>query len=142
QKTIKESILAAYDYIKANSEKYGIEKTYFSSHNIHLQAVEISIPKEGPSAGITSATVLLSVITNKLIRSDVAMTGELTVQGEVLPVGGIKEKINAAYRAGIKTVILPNKNKEDIIYLNPEIKESLKFVFVENIDEVLEEALI
>lgn len=142
KKTIKESIVTAYDYLRANYEKYDIEKTYFESHDIHFQAVEIAVPKEGPSAGITSATVLLSAITGQKVRSDVAMTGELTIHGEVLSVGGVAEKVNAAYESGIKTVIVPKKNKKDIKKLNQEVKDKIEFILVENIDEVFENAFI
>lgn len=142
RKTIKESIVTAYDYLRANYEKYGIEKTYFESHDIHFQAVELAVPKEGPSAGITSATVLLSAITGKKVRSDVAMTGELTIHGEVLPVGGIAEKVNAAYESGIKTVIVPKKNSKEIEKLNTEIREKIEFVYVDHIDQVFDVALI
>ncbi len=140
--TIKESIRTAYDYLRANYEKYGIDRTYFPSHEIHFQAVEIAVPKEGPSAGITSATVLLSTATDRKIRSDVAMTGELTIHGEVLPVGGIIEKVNTAYENDIKTVIVPAKNKNDIEGLRKEIRDKINFVFVNHIDEVFKEALI
>jgi ATP-dependent Lon protease len=140
--TIKESIRTAYDYLRANYEKYGIDRTYFPSHEIHFQAVEIAVPKEGPSAGITSATVLLSAAINRKIRSDVAMTGELTIHGEVLPVGGIIEKVNAAYENDIKTVIVPAKNKNDVEGLRREIKDRINFIFVNHIDEVFKEALI
>jgi len=142
KKTIKESINTAYDYLRANYEKYGIEKNYFYSHDIHFQAVEISIPKEGPSAGITSATVLLSAATSRKIKSDLAMTGELTIHGEVLPVGGITEKANAAYENGIKTIIVPKKNEKDVENLSEEIRNKIKFVFVDQIDQVFNEAFI
>jgi ATP-dependent Lon protease len=142
KKTIKESINTAYDYLRANYEKYGIEKNYFYSNDIHFQAVEISIPKEGPSAGITSATVLLSAATSRKIKSDLAMTGELTIHGEVLPVGGITEKANAAYENGIKTIIVPKKNEKDVENLSEEIRNKIKFVFVDQIDQVFNEAFV
>ncbi len=142
KKTIKESITTAYDYLRANYDKYGIEKNYFYSHDIHFQAVEISIPKEGPSAGITSATVLLSAATSRKIKSDLAMTGELTIHGEVLPVGGITEKANAAYENGIKTIIVPKKNEKDVENLSEEIRRKIKFIFVDQIDQVFNEALV
>lgn len=142
KKTIKESINTAYDYLRANYEKYGIEKNYFYSHDIHFQAVEISIPKEGPSAGITSATVLLSAATSRKIKSDLAMTGELTIHGEVLPVGGITEKANAAYENGIKTIIVPKKNEKDVENLSEEIRNKIKFIFVDQIDQVFNEAFV
>lgn len=142
QKTIKESIITALDYLRANYEKYEIEKNYFNSHDIHFQAVELSIPKEGPSAGITSATVLLSAATARKIKSDLAMTGEITIHGEVLPVGGISEKATAAYENGIKTIIVPKKNKGDVEKLSTEIQDTINFVFVEHIDEVFSEAFL
>lgn len=142
KKTIKESVSTAYDYLRANYEKYGIEKNYFYSHDIHFQAVEIAIPKEGPSAGITSATVLLSAATSRKIKSDLAMTGELTIHGEVLPVGGISEKATAAYENGIKTIIVPKKNEKDIENLSDEIKQEIKFIFVDHIDQVFSAAFM
>lgn len=142
QKTIKESIITALDYLRANYEKYGIEKNYFNSHDIHFQAVELSIPKEGPSAGITSATVLLSAATARKIKSDLAMTGEITIHGEVLPVGGISEKATAAYENGIKTIIVPKKNKIDVEKLSKEILNKIDFIFVEHIDEVFANAFL
>ncbi len=142
KKTIKESVSTAYDYLRANYEKYGIEKNYFYSHDIHFQAVEIAIPKEGPSAGITSATVLLSAATSRKIKSDLAMTGELTIHGEVLPVGGISEKVTAAYENGIKTIIIPKKNEKDVENLSDEIKQEIKFIFVDHIEQVFNVAFV
>lgn len=142
KKTIKESIQTAYDYLRANYEKYGIEKNYFESYDIHFQAVELAMPKEGPSAGITSAAVLLSAATGKKVRSDIAMTGELTIHGEVYPVGGIEEKVTAAYENGLKVVIIPEKNQKDINELRDELREKIQFIFVSNIDEVFNAAFI
>ncbi|MCE8426504.1 MAG: hypothetical protein J5U17_12095 [Candidatus Methanoperedens sp.] len=102
----------------------------------------MSIPKEGPSAGITSATVLLSAATSRKIKSDLAMTGELTIHGEVLPVGGITEKANAAYENGIKTIIVPKKNEKDVENLSEEIRNKIRFVFVEQVDQVFKEAFV
>ncbi|TKY91733.1 MAG: protease Lon-related BREX system protein BrxL [Candidatus Methanomarinus sp.] len=142
QKTIKESISTAYDYLRANYEKYDIEKNYFYSHDIHFQAVEIAIPKEGPSAGITIATVLLSAATSRKIKSNMAMTGELTIHGEVLPVGGISEKATAAYENGIEIIIVPKRNEKDVENLSEEIKKKINFIFVEHIDQVINEAFV
>ncbi|QCR14811.1 protease Lon-related BREX system protein BrxL [Methanosarcina mazei] len=141
-KTIKESINTAYDFLRANYEKYGIERNYFYSHDIHFQAVEIAIPKEGPSAGVTSATVILSAATSRKIKSDLAMTGELTIHGEVLPVGGINEKATAAYENGIKTIVVPKKNQKDVENLSQEIRDKIRFVFAEHIDDVFKEAFV
>lgn len=142
QKTIKESISTAYDYLRANYEKYDIERNYFYSHDIHFQAVEIAIPKEGPSAGITIATVILSAATSKKIKSNMAMTGELTIHGEVLPVGGINEKATAAYENGIEIIIVPKKNERDVANLSEEIRNKVEFIFVEHVDQVFNEAFV
>jgi ATP-dependent Lon protease len=140
RKTIKESIVTAYDYLRANYEKYGIAKDYFNAHDIHFQAVELAVPKEGPSAGITSATVLLSTATNRKIRSDMAMTGELTIHGEVYPVGAIDEKVTAAYENGIKLIVVSERNKKDVETLSEEIREKMQFVFAKDIDDVFDVA--
>ena len=134
---MKESAQAALSYVRSHAEELGIDHQLFSRSDIHLHVPAGAIPKDGPSAGITMATALASLMTGRLVRSDVAMTGEITLTGRVLPVGGIKEKVLAARRAGIKTVILPADNRKDVEEDVPEdIRKEMQFVFVENISDV------
>ncbi len=133
---MKESCRIALSYIKANAKKYNI-KTEFSKIDIHIHAPEGAVPKDGPSAGITLTTALLSVLTNRKVKGDVAMTGEVTLQGRVLPIGGLKEKAMAAYREGMKTVIIPFDNEANLYDVDKVIKEKIKFVPVKNIDEAI-----
>lgn len=137
---MKESALAGLSFIRSVSGDYSIDKEFFKEHDIHIHIPEGAVPKDGPSAGITMATAMLSAITKTPVRADVAMTGEITLRGRVLPIGGLKEKILAAKSAGIKTVIVPEKNKRDIEEISTEIKEGIRIVFVENMKEVLEVA--
>ena len=139
---MKESAQAGISYIRSISEDYGIGKKYFTEHDIHIHIPEGAVPKDGPSAGITMATAMLSAITNKPVRADVAMTGEITLRGRVLPIGGLKEKILAAKNAGIVTVCVPKKNEKDIAEISPEIKKGLEIVYVENMQEVLDVAFV
>ncbi len=139
---MKESAQAGISYIRSISEDYGIGKKYFTEHDIHIHIPEGAVPKDGPSAGITMATAMLSAITNKPVRADVAMTGEITLRGRVLPIGGLKEKILAAKNAGIVTVCVPKKNEKDIAEISPEIKKGLEIVYVENMKEVLDVAFV
>ena len=138
---MKESAQAGMSYIRSIASKHRIRADYFRKHDFHLHIPEGSVPKDGPSAGITMATALYSAITGKKVRADVAMTGEITLRGRVLPIGGLKEKILAAKNAGIKKVIVPKKNVKDIEELDAEITQGLSIVFVEHMDEVLREAL-
>ena len=133
---MKESAQAALSYARAHASEYGIDSRIFSQNDFHIHIPEGAIPKDGPSAGVTMATALFSVCTNTKIKWDVAMTGEITLRGNVLPVGGIKEKVLAAQRAGIKMVILPLPSKKDLIDIPKKIKKDIEFVFVEKIDEV------
>lgn len=133
---MKESAQAALSYARAHASEYGIDSRIFSQNDFHIHIPEGAIPKDGPSAGVTMATALFSVCTNTKIKWDVAMTGEITLRGNVLPVGGIKEKVLAAQRAGIKKVILPFPSKKDLIDIPKKIKKDIEFVFVEKIDEV------
>ena len=139
---MKESAQAGISYIRSISEDYGTGKKYFTEHDIHIHIPEGAVPKDGPSAGITMATAMLSAITNKPVRADVAMTGEITLRGRVLPIGGLKEKILAAKNAGIVTVCVPKKNEKDIAEISPEIKKGLEIVYVENMQEVLDVAFV
>lgn len=139
---MKESAQAALSYIRSHAEELGIEPDFFAKSDIHLHVPAGAIPKDGPSAGVTMATALASLLTGKKVRSELAMTGEITLRGKVLPIGGIKEKSLAARRAGIKTIILPEANKKDVLEDIPEnIRKEMEFVYVDQIDQVLARAL-
>ena len=133
---MKESALAALSFIRAHADEYGIDKELFSKTDIHIHVPEGATPKDGPSAGITIATAILSVLTGKKVRGDVAMTGEITLRGRVLPIGGLKEKSLAARRLGIKTVIIPEGNKREIAELPEVVKKDVTFVPVKSVGEV------
>ena len=137
---MKESAQAGISYIRCVSEEYHIPKKFFQENDIHIHIPEGAVPKDGPSAGITMATAMLSAITKTPVRADVAMTGEITLRGRVLPIGGLKEKTLAAKNAGIKTICVPKKNEKDIDEISPEIKKGLKIVFVEQMKDVLDVA--
>jgi ATP-dependent Lon protease len=128
-------------YARSRAEQLGINPDYFEQHAFHIHVPEGSVPKDGPSAGITLTTALISAMTGKPVRHDVAMTGEVTLRGRVLGIGGLKEKTLAAHRAGIKTFILPSKNAKDIVDLPEKVKQELKLVPVSSMDEVLQIAL-
>ena len=138
---MKESAQAGMSYIRSIAPKHRIAADYFKKHDFHLHIPEGSVPKDGPSAGITMATALYSAITNKKVHANVAMTGEITLRGRVLPIGGLKEKILAAKNAGIKKVLVPKANVKDIEELDAEITQGLSIVFVERMDEVLRHAI-
>lgn len=138
---MKESAKAGISYIRSVSEKYQIEKEFFQEWDIHIHIPEGAVPKDGPSAGITMATAMLSAITKRKVRKDVAMTGEITLRGRVLPIGGLKEKILAAKNAGIKTICVPKKNEPDVAEIAQEIKKGLEIKFVETMEQVLDAAL-
>ncbi len=135
---MKESALAALSYIRAHADKYGIDKEKFSTNDLHVHVPEGATPKDGPSAGITMASAILSVFTDRHVRGDVAMTGEITLRGKVLPIGGLKEKSLAARRLGIKTVVIPDGNKREIEELPEVVKKEVTFVPVKNVDEVFD----
>ena len=137
---MKESAVAGISYIRSISEQYGIQKEFFKDNDIHIHIPEGAVPKDGPSAGITMATAMLSAMTGIPVYASVAMTGEITLRGRVLPIGGLKEKILAAKNAGIKTVIVPAKNKRDVEEISPEIKKGLRIVYAETMKEVIEVA--
>ena len=139
---MKESARAGISYIRSVSEEYNIPKDFFKENDIHIHIPEGATPKDGPSAGITMTTAMLSAITKTPVRADVAMTGEITLRGRVLPIGGLKEKILAAKNAGIKTVCIPKKNEKDVEEISAEIKKGLEIIFVEQIAEVLDVALV
>lgn len=139
---MKESAQAGISYIRSLSEEYHIPKKFFQENDIHIHIPEGAVPKDGPSAGITMATAMLSAITKTPVRADVAMTGEITLRGRVLPIGGLKEKTLAAKNAGIKTICVPKKNEKDIDEISPEIKKGLEIVFVEQMKDVLDVAFV
>lgn len=139
---MKESAMAGLSYIRSISPKYEIDKNFFSEHDIHIHIPEGAVPKDGPSAGITMATAVLSAIINRKVRADIAMTGEITLRGRVLPIGGLKEKLLAAKNAEIKTVCIPKKNEKDLEEISAEIKKGLEIIAVEHLDEVLEVAFV
>src|SRR6187431_1583189 len=138
---MKESAHAALSYLRTNAERFGISKDFLEKSDIHIHIPAGGMPKDGPSAGVTMFTALVSMLTGVRVRHDVAMTGEITLRGRVLPIGGLKEKVLAAHRAGIKRVILPERNKPDLDEIPAEIRDSLEFVFVGKMDQVLEAAL-
>jgi len=138
---MQESAKAALSYVRTKVEELGIEKNFFEKYDLHVHVPAGAIPKDGPSAGITIATALASELSGRPVRSDVAMTGEITLSGVVLPVGGIKEKVLAAKAAGIKKIILPERNRGDMEEIGEELREGIEFVFVESADEVLKLAL-
>lgn len=139
---MQESAKTAISYIRSQSNKLGIENDFYKTKDIHIHVPEGAVPKDGPSAGITMATALVSALSNKPVRNDVAMTGEITLRGRVLPIGGLKEKSLAAYRAGIKTIIIPQDNKEDIEDIPQEVRENINFIPTSSMDVVLKNAIL
>jgi ATP-dependent Lon protease len=138
---MKESVQAALSFIRSNAEDLGVKKDFFEDLDIHVHVPAGAIPKDGPSAGVTMLTALTSLLTNRKVKKDLAMTGEITLRGTVLPVGGIKEKVLAAYRAGIKTIILPQWNRKDLDDIPANVRKEIKFYFVSDMLEVLKLAL-
>ena len=139
---MKESAQAGVTYIRSISGQYGIAPEFFQEHDIHVHIPEGAVPKDGPSAGITMATAMLSAIIEKPVRADIAMTGEITLRGRVLPIGGLKEKLLAAKYAKIKEVLVPKENKPDIEEMEAEILDGLTITFVETMSDVLGKALV
>ncbi|MBQ9136310.1 MAG: endopeptidase La [Lachnospiraceae bacterium] len=139
---MKESALTGLSYVRSVSEKFGIPAKTYQENDFHIHIPEGAVPKDGPSAGITMATALLSALTNRPVRPDIAMTGEITLRGRVLPIGGLKEKILAAKKAGIHKVLVPMENKKDIAELSVEITDGMEICFVERMEEVTEHALL
>ena len=139
---MKESAMAGISYIRSVSREYGIEDNFFKENDIHIHIPEGAVPKDGPSAGITMATAMTSAITKLPVRADIAMTGEITLRGRVLPIGGLKEKLLAAKNAGIRLVLVPEKNRPDVAEISAEIKRGLEIRFVSQMDQVLKAALV
>ena len=139
---MKESAQIGLSYIRSISEQYEISADYFEKHDIHIHIPEGAVPKDGPSAGITMATAMLSALIGKKVRGDLAMTGEITLRGRVLPIGGLKEKLLAAKAAHMSEVLVPAQNKRNIRELDKEITDGLKISYVEQMEQVLEKALI
>ncbi len=139
---MKESAEAAFSYIRAHGKELGLNDNFYQEKDIHIHVPEGAVPKDGPSAGVTMATALASVLTGIPVRNDVAMTGEITLRGRVLPIGGLKEKSLAAYRAGIKTLIIPKENEKDLEEIPAHVLSQFRVVCVENIEQVLENALV
>jgi ATP-dependent Lon protease len=139
---MKESARAAISYIRSNADTYGIESGVFESTDIHIHVPEGATPKDGPSAGITMATAILSAFTKKPVKHTVAMTGEITLRGKVLPIGGLKEKALAAYRIGIRDVIIPEDNKKDLEEIPDTVREQLNFMPVTQVDQVFRIAIV
>lgn len=139
---MKESAKAAVSYIRSNAKEFGIDSDFHKNSDIHIHVPEGAVPKDGPSAGITMTTALVSALSGKRVSKDIAMTGEITLSGKILPIGGLKEKSLAAYRAGIKTILIPEENKRDITDVPEEIRDNIDFIIADNMSTVLKHALI
>ena len=138
---MKESVQTALSYIRSRTEQLNIDPNFYNNLDIHIHVPAGAIPKDGPSAGITIATAIASLLTGRPVRSDMGMTGEITLRGQIMPIGGIKEKILAAHRAGLSCIILPKQNESDLNEIPNEIKEALEIILVDEIDTVLTHAL-
>ena len=139
---MQESAQAAMSYVRSRAELLGLDKRFLENVDIHVHFPEGAIPKDGPSAGITMATTLVSALCRIPVRKDVAMTGEITLRGRVLPIGGLKEKLLAAHRGGIKTVLIPKENAKDLREIPKRVRERVQIVLVDHVDDVLREALV
>jgi ATP-dependent Lon protease len=139
---MQESIQAAMSFVKARAPAYGVKPSIFARKDIHVHLPEGAVPKDGPSAGIGMVTAMISTLSGTAVRRDIAMTGEVTLRGRVLPIGGLKEKLLAALRGGIRTVLIPAENEKDIVELPKALKEGLEIVPVSHVDEVLARALV
>ena len=141
-KVMTESAEAAVSYIRSQNERFKLEPVFYKKKDIHIHIPEGATPKDGPSAGVTMATAIISALMGRKVRNDVAMTGEITIRGRVLPIGGLQEKVLAAKKVGIKTVILPKENKKDLDEIMDEIKDGMQFVLAETMEDVLQTALV
>ncbi len=139
---MKESAQAAFSYIRSRAEELQIDPNFHEKNDIHIHVPEGAVPKDGPSAGITMATALISALTGIPVSKEVGMTGEITLRGRVLPIGGLKEKTLSAHRAGLTKIILPAENEKDLDDIPESVKENLTFVLASHLDEVLEHALV
>lgn len=139
---MKESASIALDYIKSNANRFGLDKDDFEKQDVHIHVPEGAIKKDGPSAGVTLTTAIYSAFTNRPVRSDVAMTGEITLRGKVLPIGGLKEKSISAHRSGIRTIIIPKENEKDIDDIPEQVRKDLTIVLASHIDTVLDTAVV
>ncbi|HKY55032.1 MAG TPA: S16 family serine protease, partial [Anaerolineales bacterium] len=138
---MNESARAALSYVRSRAKQLSLDAEFFNRSDFHLHIPAGAQPKDGPSAGVTMATAIVSLVSGRKVKPHVGMTGEITLRGQVLPIGGVKEKVLAAHRTGLRTVIIPKRNEQDIDDVPDEIKKAMKFVFVESMDDVLEAAL-
>jgi ATP-dependent Lon protease len=139
---MKESAETAFSWVRAHSEELGLAKDFYQSIDVHIHVPEGAVPKDGPSAGITMTTALVSAVTGVPVRQDIAMTGEVTLRGRVLPIGGLKEKTMAAYRAGIRTLIIPEENRKDLEKIPDYVLDQFRVLPVQDVQEVLKTALV
>jgi ATP-dependent Lon protease len=139
---MRESAQAALSYVKSNAEKFGINPDLFKTNDIHIHVPEGAVPKDGPSAGVTIATAIISAFSNRLVRHSVGMTGEITLRGRVLPIGGVREKAIAAHRSGLNKILIPKENLKDLDDIPESVRASLEIVSVETIDDVIGNALL
>ncbi|MBO4682740.1 MAG: endopeptidase La, partial [Bacilli bacterium] len=134
---MKESASIALDYVKANAETFKIDSELFANNDIHIHVPEGAVPKDGPSAGVAITCAIISCLSGRSVNPDVAMTGEVTLRGNALPIGGLREKSLAALRSGIKTIIVPNDNKKDVEELPQEVKDNLKIVYMKKVEDAI-----
>ena len=139
---MKESVQAAMSYIRSRAEKLHIPADFYKTKDIHVHFPEGAVPKDGPSAGITVCTAMVSALTNAPVRRDIAMTGEISIRGRVLPIGGLKEKTMAALRHGVKTVIIPRENEKDLAEIDQTVRKALNFLLADHVDTVIDAALV
>jgi ATP-dependent Lon protease len=139
---MQESAQAAFSYMKSRAKELKVSPDDFDNLDIHIHIPEGSIPKDGPSAGITIATALISAFTGRKVRKEVGMTGEITLRGRILPIGGVREKVLAGHRVGLKTIVLPKRNDKDLVEVPKQVLSELKIVYVEHMDKVLDIALL
>ena len=139
---MKESAEAAITFVRANAAKYGIDIEFYKTKDIHIHATESAVPKDGPSAGVTIITALISALTGRAVRRDIAMTGEVSIRGRVLAIGGLKEKAMAAYRGGVKRVFIPSDNIPDIDEVDEKVRENIEFIPVQYVSEIIDRALL